>query len=582
MINITRFFRYAIFGLCATFYIVGAWANPAVQAASLDISQAQNHPIGNYFVYLQTKEQLSPLDAYEKLAKEGIRSTTNVPNFGITSDVIWLQLTFQNPTYQALLRKLWTESIWLDKIVIYTINKEQRTTNQIATIGDISPFNKRPTDDRQLSLNYSFPPGETTFLLEVINNDPTSLNFWVSSEKEFQAQNNHATFSYGILYGAILSLLIYNLLMFVSIKETYHLYFSLYLFSFLIANLGFSGHAFMWFWPNSPMFEQYVVLFLMVLYGVAGITFALNFLKLNLSMPRFSVMLHWANGLILLILSILAVFDYHIACAALAFTYIPLFSVTMLLIGFIALRQSNPSAKYFILATMTGAIGASITALTVAGVLPFTYLGFRAVDIGVSLDIVLLAFAVAYKFRRSEEARETAEFTANTDSLTLLDNRRAFNEKVSKLWLLGKRDRSPAAIIIIDIDHFKKINDNYSHNAGDIVLIKIANILKEAVRTSDVLCRWGGEEFLIYLPETNESGACKLADNIKVMINAAEFDVGQSVVKVSASFGVSEKEKTDMQVGDVIKRADKALYIAKNSGRNRFQAWSERESSLQL
>tara|TARA_R110002110_G_scaffold322478_1_gene534869 strand:- start:665 stop:2407 length:1743 start_codon:yes stop_codon:yes gene_type:complete len=580
MTNYARFLICVFFGLCTTFSTTDVCATDVTQTTSLDISKPQNQPIGNHLVYLQTKDKLSPLNAYEKLDKEGIHSTTSVPNFGITSDIVWLQLTVQNPTAKTLLRTLWTESIWLDKIAIYKINKGQRITTLVTTIGDIFPFSARRTDHRQLSFNYSFPPGETTFLIEVTNNDPTSLNLWVSSEQEFHLQNNHATFSYGILYGAILSLLIYNLLMFLSIKETYHLYFSLYLFSFLIANLGYSGHAFMWFWPNSPLFEQYVVLFLMVLYGIAGIIFALNFLKLNTSMPKLSTMLHWANGLILLILSIFAAFDYHLGCAVIAFYYIPLFSFTMLVLGFIALRQNNPSAKYFILATMTGAIGASITALTVAGALPFTYLGFRAVDIGVSLDVVLLAFAVAYKFRRSEEARETAEFTANTDSLTLLDNRRAFNAKVSKLWLLGKREQSPAAVIIIDIDHFKDINDKYSHDAGDNVLIKIAKILKESVRDSDVLCRWGGEEFLIYLPETNEIGACSLADKIKINMNAASFSIDNTEIKVSASFGVSERTKTDKQVGEVIKRSDKALYIAKGCGRNRFQAWSELRTSL--
>jgi diguanylate cyclase (GGDEF)-like protein len=575
MASYTRFLICAFLGLYSTFHITDVSATPTIQETSLDISRPQIHPIGNHLTYIQTKNKLSPLAAYEKLNKEGIHSTMSVLNFGITSNTVWLQFSFQNPTSKPLSRILWTESIWLDKVVFYKINKEQNITTPVATIGDVFPFSTRTTDHRQLSFYSYFPPGKTSFLVKVTNNDPTLLNFWVSSEKAFNLQNNHITFSYGILYGAILSLLIYNLLMFISIKQSYHLYFSLYLFSFLISNLGYSGYAFMWFWPNSPMFEQYAILFLMVLYGITGIIFALDFLKLNTPMASFSKVLHWTNGLILLIFFIFAAFDYHIGCAVIAFAYIPFFSVTMLLIGFIALRQNNSSAKYFILATMAGAIGASITSLTVAGVLPFTYFGFRAVDIGVSLDVVLLAFTVAYKFRRSEEARAIAELTASTDPLTLLDNRRAFNEKVSKLWLFGKREKSPSSVIIIDIDHFKEINDKYSHDAGDNVLIKIAKILKGAVRDSDVLCRWGGEEFLIYLPETNEIGACNLADKIKMNMNAAIFNIDKVEIKVSASFGVSEREKMDKKVGEVINRSDKALYVAKGSGRNRFQAWSE-------
>lgn len=558
---------------CAMFITTSVLA----QTSSLDISKVQNQPIGRHFVYLKSREKLAPLKAFEKLQIEGIQSTTPVPNFGITSDKLWLQLTVYNPTSKTLERKLWTESIWIDKVEVYTVDQASKSVTPMATIGDTFAFNQRPTDHRQLSLNYSFEPGETTLLFEITNDDPSSLNFMLSSEQEFHSQNNSATFSYGILYGAILSLLIYNLLMFTSIKETYHLYFAFYLFSFLLLNLGYSGHAFMWFWPNSPMFEQYIVLLLMLLYGVAGIVFALNFLKLNITMPRFSAFLHWINAIVLLIFCIFYAFNYHIVCSVIAFCYIPMFSLIMITIGFIALRQGNPSATYFILATITGAVGASITALTVAGALPFTYLGFRAVDIGVSVDILLLAFAVANKFKSSEQARITAEFTANTDPLTLIDNRRAFNEKVSKLWMLGIRDKSPSAVIIIDLDHFKEINDQYSHDAGDNVLIQIANILKISVRNSDVLCRWGGEEFLIYLPETDEIGACNLADKMKSKMNANTFNIGQSTIKVSASFGVAQRNETDTQVGEVIKRADKALYFAKSSGRDRLSAWSETE-----
>ncbi len=117
MTSYAHFLLCAFFGFCSTFYIAGASATSTIQATSLDISKPQIHPIGNHLIYIQTKKKLSPLGAYEKLNKEGIHSTTSVPNFGITSKKVWLQLSFQNITSKPLLRILWSESIWLDKIV---------------------------------------------------------------------------------------------------------------------------------------------------------------------------------------------------------------------------------------------------------------------------------------------------------------------------------------------------------------------------------------------------------------------------------------------------------------------------------
>lgn len=125
--------------------------------------------------------------------------------------------------------------------------------------------------------------------------------------------------------------------------------------------------------------------------------------------------------------------------------------------------------------------------------------------------------------------------------------------------------------MMIDIDKFKKINDTYGHHIGDIVIISLANTLKELSRKSDVVCRFGGEEFLILLPETDIVGADSIAEKIRKSVEETLVDIEEEQrLKYTISTGISEvkiKEETNLE--ETIQRADEALYKAKEGGRNR-------------
>jgi len=120
------------------------------------------------------------------------------------------------------------------------------------------------------------------------------------------------------------------------------------------------------------------------------------------------------------------------------------------------------------------------------------------------------------------------------------------------------------SLILLDIDFFKKVNDNYGHNMGDQVLIQISHTLLRTLRNIDIICRWGGEEFIAILPTAPLEIASVITEKIRKSIEELDIDI---VGKVTASFGVAEvKEGESME--DVVDRADKALYLAKDSGRN--------------
>ena len=158
------------------------------------------------------------------------------------------------------------------------------------------------------------------------------------------------------------------------------------------------------------------------------------------------------------------------------------------------------------------------------------------------------------------------EILAITDKLTKLYNRHKFYEIATHEIERSKRYKRPLSLIIFDIDHFKKINDTYGHDVGDYVLQELAKLIKKHIRKQDFAFRWGGEEFIILLPETDAQGAMKLAEKLRRIIESHTF---KKVGQVTISLGVTEYSSSDKDIDEVVKRADNALYLSKKNGRNR-------------
>ncbi len=179
--------------------------------------------------------------------------------------------------------------------------------------------------------------------------------------------------------------------------------------------------------------------------------------------------------------------------------------------------------------------------------------------IGFSTDVTEL-------FNLKEEFKKRA----NTDPLTNLYNRRFFTKQAGREYQRAKRYSLSMTLMSIDIDHFKSINDQYGHPAGDQVLIKVAKQLQENLRQTDILARIGGEEFSILLPETSSQSAMIFAERIRE--NQSKLTITgdwQGSITLSVSIGISSFLSSDVAFDDLFSRADKALYQAKNSGRNK-------------
>jgi len=171
-------------------------------------------------------------------------------------------------------------------------------------------------------------------------------------------------------------------------------------------------------------------------------------------------------------------------------------------------------------------------------------------------------------YRELEKSQEEAQ----TDSLTGLINRRGLEKRFELERIRAKQNNLPFSIIMVDIDHFKKVNDTFGHLVGDSLLRGISKILTNQLRRNDIAARYGGEEFLILLPETDLLGASAVAEKIQKGLSTKEWKLktsGQSMGCITVSMGISVYAM-DETGKDVIKRADDALYMAKNTGRNKI------------
>ena len=158
---------------------------------------------------------------------------------------------------------------------------------------------------------------------------------------------------------------------------------------------------------------------------------------------------------------------------------------------------------------------------------------------------------------------------AHTDPLTKTKNRAAFKDTLQREIKLAHRNSSHLSVIFFDIDHFKDVNDNYGHECGDIAITSAANCIKNTVRGSDIVFRYGGEEFVILLSDTNINGAKVMAERIRKNVENHTMAYGMEIIKLTASLGVSTLRVND-DCESIIKRADNAMYRAKEKGRNQI------------
>ena len=547
---------FCVISLCAT-------------SKPLELSTIPNELFINEQLYiLQDSSANLSFDNALKQYKAGkfTKNADGKVSFGFTNDAIWASVIINNSSVKEIEKVLYLDSAWLDRADFYFIHHNKMVDK--ATLGDTLAFSTRKNSTRMLSKQYTFKAGTTQVLMRFESKDPLLIPLYLSTEEIIQSDLNTSSYFYGFLYGAFFILLVYNLALSISLKDSSYVFYSLYLLSFLSLNIAYTGHGFKFIWPENVLFQQWAMILFLYCYIIFGIAFCFEFLKLKLFLPKVYSAKNWIYaGLILLVVLIFSNGDQLLAVkVGVALT--SLLVVIFISLGFLALKNGHEMVKFFIPAAFMGAGGAAISAASTWGAIPYNTMLFHSIEVGMLIEMYILALALAFNLKKMDNARIVAEVNAQVDYLTQLYNRRAFTDVTMPQWHLGIRQKISSSLILLDIDWFKKINDDHGHSAGDAVLKGIAFTLKQKIRKSDVLARWGGEEFIIFLPNTNKTAAIKLANVIRKKIEKMLILHDGNSLKITASFGVAESNERSNKFEDLIKLADIALYKAKNSGRN--------------
>ncbi|MCV2367797.1 sensor domain-containing diguanylate cyclase [Roseateles oligotrophus] len=487
-------------------------------------------------------------------------------NLGIGARPLWVRLALNNPGEPLMAMRLLAGSTWLDSIELYLLH-EGRLVSHLQS-GDEQPKAPGLTPAIGFVFPISLAAGVSEVYLRVASVDPMVLPLDLLTVAQFAQREREISYFYGFVYGFLLALCSYNLLLFAGLRQRSYLYYALYLATLIAMNLAYTGHGYAWFWPGDVYFQRYVILVLMLLFGCSGLLFASRFLALAEHASRVLRGVAWSCAAAALAMLVAVLSDFHHAAALLAFSFVALFAVAMVGLGLLTLRRGRRAGFYFLIAALCGMLGTLVTALSVWGFLPFLPWTFHALEIGFILEASLLALALAHWVRQQQDAALRAEQIARLDPLTQLRNRRAFLEQAAAPWSTALRNGRPLSLIMLDLDHFKQINDQLGHAAGDRALIKVARLLEQGCRAGDILARWGGEELVLLMPETDLGQACMLAERLRVAIAQSRPALNNVAPELTASIGVAERGEA-LCLEDLINAADAKLFEAKHLGRNR-------------
>jgi len=538
---------------------------------TVDVSRLSSDSLGALGLYADVlTEDQTPLtlDAARALYREGRfkAGTQAALSFGIGARPVWVRLALFNPGDRP---KIFTANLgttWIDYLDAYLISAEGVVEELHA--GDSLPGAQGVMPGIGTGWLLSLPAGRSELYLRAQTPDPLLLPISLSTERDQNASERQVNYVYGVLYGFLLALIIYNCALYFGLYRRSYLYYALYVLCFIVMNYCYTGHGFAYLWPTRPDIQRFVIVAFILIYAVSGLLFAASFLELAKHAPRLD---RWGRGfavLALLAMVLCIVLDSQLAAVLLAFSFLSSVTAIMVGLGVYAVVTRRDAGGYFLAATLCGMVGAALTTISVWGAIPYNAFTYHGIEAGIVIEATLLALALARQVRYEQIALAQAEFLAQHDPLTGLHNRRAFLDLSKAAWAQTQRNARPLSVLMLDIDHFKQINDRFGHVGGDKLLISVGQLLLKTCRMGDLLARWGGEEFILLLPETDLTQARVFAERLRQIIQESGDGDGQDTLRCTTSIGVAEYA-SDPNLDALIARADARLYEAKSGGRNK-------------
>jgi len=556
-------------------------------------------PYSSYFIDYSFQFKINDI----KKIKQTEWTKNKSQNLGQINAPIWFKFQLKNTLLNSEKLYLGINYPHHDYINVYFINKKN-TLKSIHT-GDHLPFETR--ENAEPNFIFPIPPSQTPLdvYVSIRSEGLLKVPLYLATQTQLNEQTKNFNFASGIYFGSISIMLIFNLFIWLTVKDRSYFYYLVYIVCSASFQLTLTGLGFQYLWPDTPLFNQYGILITAILMAISAVIFIQKFLGLSYSTTKYDQI--WINVLIgcfILIALSSAVVSYHFALQMLL-----LGASFMVLTGFyIGVKywlKGVRSARFFALAWFSYLFFVALYLLDSKQIINSSILTEYYLAIGSLVELCLLSIAFADKLNSEKELRVKAQNElldiqikmnqdldtlvkdrtieleeANiqlkalsvTDGLTQLKNRYYFDLAFKKEFKRAAREGWHFSIIMIDIDYFKKINDEYGHLFGDYCLEKSASLIQSVVhRPSDTVARYGGEEIAILLPNTTLDGAMKLAEKIREHFRETEFSDSGINQSITVSLGVSSgKPNPNNQVSalKLLEIADQCLYKAKENGRD--------------
>ena len=564
-------------------------------------------------------------------------------NFGYTDDVYWFRLRIKNTANTDQSANVEIGYTVLDNVDVYIEQPNREIL--LYEMGDKRPFHDRLVEHRNFIVPLNLDANASaTFYLRVQTTSSMQVPLFLWREGSLLKNSQAEMLGLGIYFGTMGVMVLYNLFVFFSVRESNYLYYVLYVASISLFFSSLSGISFQYLWPNNTWWNDQSIVFFLSCVVLFAALFTIRFLRIEETFPRLH---HIGTGVVIISAFIVVstlLFEYR-TMIAVVITWAVIGISMALTVGMYRWVLGDSSAKYYCISWFTFLIGGVILALNKFDIIPRNFLTENATQFGSAMEVILLSFALAdrlniEKRRRFEaqlhalenervarlaqaealqqeknarkaqeqalkherEAREAQaaalavqrqatetlenrvrertheleianqrlEELTYTDGLTGIRNRRYLNRALEREFARARREKSPVAALLIDIDHFKQFNDNHGHLVGDDCLREVAQCIQQcALREYDVVARYGGEEFCILLPNTDQTGAMQVAEQVCSAIRDINFDVDGQQVMITASIGVTSCiPERHQDVDRFIAAADSALYTSKANGRN--------------
>ncbi len=412
-----------------------------------------------------------------------------------SSSAYWFVVPLENNQTSPLTRLLMFEPSWLDDVRV-TLTAGHGV-HQSFVGGDTQAFAQRSMPYRLTNFMLTMPPGKSTLVVRVQTRDPFFVNLRLMSIDSFSKFSASEALYYGLVYGGLLSLLVFNLVLFLSSREKTYLAYCCLLVTFLIMHAAYNGHVFQWLFPESPeLGGNWVNSVFIYFYCFAGLVLALIFLDLKTKLPAAHL---WTMRLLVaLVISFVAsaVLGGYRAHVATSILWVTAYSVAAFALGLLSLQARNSAAIYYLAGSVGGLVGSSSTALVAMGIMPYSSVAFKAVDFGMLIDACLLSLALSARIAHGQRLERLRRFFSPAVADQLLS---ASNEE------LYRPHRREIVVLFLDLRGYTAFTQSHTPDEVMQCLAEFHAAMGELIGAyGATLERFTGDGMMIFLNDPVE------------------------------------------------------------------------------